>query len=339
MFQALGRTGGMCKITLITSIAYWILLLLLFFSHLTSQSTTYVCRLSVISPPTDTMFLAPKFLVDKFATAHLCCHRDLRARAREKTLARYTRAFEPFSRFICEQGNFDQLPLGLEMDRLISDFRDAENLTTSNHAKLISAVEFFIPETKGFLKISKEAIRGRDMAEPVRHTVPSTSRIVFLFGAAAAARGRARIGAGFIVQAQLGLRPDELTGICSTHVGMPSESFGAILVALGAGKKGTKAKREQFVRVDFEKHYESYMLFGLLMSLAVSGEDRLFPFSYWGFHCTMKDMDKLYDLHLGLTGHSGRACFATENAVVLNRPIHEVIDRGGLVSCGTSSLS
>ena len=78
------------------------------------------------------------------------------------------------------------------MDRLICDFRDAENLTKSNHAKLISAVEFFIPETKGFLKISKEAIRGRDMAEPVRHTVPSTTRIVFLFGAAAAARGRAR---------------------------------------------------------------------------------------------------------------------------------------------------
>ena len=81
-----------------------------------------------------------------------------------------------------QHGRFDELPLGLELDRLIADFRDAETLSKSNHAKLISAVEFFIPECKGSLRISKEAIRGRELADPVRHTVPSTPRIVFSLG-------------------------------------------------------------------------------------------------------------------------------------------------------------
>ena len=58
------------------------------------------------------------------------------------------------------------------------DFLGAENLTEANLAKLTSAAEVVLPETG-----------GNDRAEPVRHTGPSASHSVSLFGEAVAARG------------------------------------------------------------------------------------------------------------------------------------------------------
>ena len=270
-------------------------------------------------------------LIKLLPCAHRCLHRDLRTRAKEKTIKRYSKVYDDFSRFMMEFGDFNEQPVASEVDRLFMKYRDIEQISKTTHQRLLSAIEFFIPELKGTLRIAKESLKGRQLAEPVAHTVPTTSRIVFLFAAAAGADSKPRIGAAMIVQAQTGLRCDELTLMSRKDVDIPGTSLEPILIALGSTKV-TKVKRKQFVRVTFDEQFEAYMLLRHL-TFGVEDPDALvFGFSYWQFHAAICKYDSKFGLNLGLSAHSGRACFATEAVIIHNKPTPQVMREGRWLS-------
>ena len=198
-------------------------------------------------------------LVKLLPCAHRCLHRDLKAHAKDKTIQRYSKVYDDFSLLMAEFGEFEDRPTASEVDRLFVQYRDLEKISKTTHQRLLSAIEFFVPELKGQLRRAKECLKGRLLEEPIEHTIPSTSRIVFLFAAKAASDGKAHVGAGLIVQAQLGFRCDELTLMKRKDIDIPHNTLEPILIALGTTKK-TKVKRKQFVRVTFEDHFESYIL-------------------------------------------------------------------------------
>ena len=107
----------------------------------------------------------------------------------------------------------------MAIETAIQSFRDAENLSKTLHQRVVTAVEFFMPQLKGALKSSREAVKGHLQREPTRHTVASTSRIVFLFSCTLSSVGKARVGIGLILQCQSGLRADELFDLrkCDFH--------------------------------------------------------------------------------------------------------------------------
>ena len=217
------------------------------------------------------------------------------------------------------------------MDRLVSNYRGAEQLSKTLHIRLLSAIEFFVPELKGQLRLTKEALRGRSLNEPVSHTIPSTSRIAFLFAAKAGSEQKPHIGVGMIAQVQLGFRADELTTIRRRDVDIPESHLEPILIALGTIKL-TKVKRKQFVRVTFEEHFETFMLLRVLVPLINDPDQLVFGFSYWQFHGAIQKYDTAFGLHIGLSGHSGRACFATEAVIIHNKPTPQVMREGRWLS-------
>ena len=117
-------------------------------------------------------------LVKLLPCAHRCLHRDLRARAKQKTLERYSKVYDDFSRFIVEFGEFDDQPVASEMDRLFMKYRDIEQLSKTTHQRLLSAIDFFIPELKGTLRLAKESLKGRHLEEPIH---PLFQRLLALY--------------------------------------------------------------------------------------------------------------------------------------------------------------
>ena len=137
--------------------------------------------------------------------SRLCCARrrlnpDLAGRVLPITLQRYTRLFDQFTEFALTV----EVPAGYSeqeaIEFVIEEFRDTEQLSRSLHQRIVTAVEFYLPQFKGSLRRSWEAVKGRMQNEPVRHTVATTSRIVFLFSCTLATEGRARVGIAMILQ-------------------------------------------------------------------------------------------------------------------------------------------
>ena len=270
-------------------------------------------------------------LVSLIPCAHRCLHRDLHSRAKEKTIRRYTQVYESFSCFIVEFGQFDSRPVAAELDRLFMEYRDAEQISKTTHARLLTAIEFFLPELKGQLRRAKESLKGRQLGSPINHTIPSTSRIVFLFAARAGADGNPRMGAGLIIQAQLGFRCDELVHMKRSDVDVPRSSLEPILIAVGTTKP-TKVKRKQFVRVTFDDHFEAFMLLRYLVHGIEDPEEPIFGFTYWQFHGLIRKYDVDFGLNIGLTAHSGRACFATEAVIIHNKATPQIMREGRWLS-------
>ena len=99
--------------------------------------------------------------------AHRCLHRDLQGRAKAKTLTRYYRAYEDFAAFVRDAGEHQGGSAAAEIDRLACEYRDAENLSKTNHIRLLTAIEFYLPELKRQLRrtimkfaISKSSAKG-----------------------------------------------------------------------------------------------------------------------------------------------------------------------------------
>ena len=101
----------------------------------------------------------------------------------------------------------------------------------------------------------------------------------------------------------------ELVDVRVCDVSVPHCGSEALVIALGVRKR-TKAKRVQHVVLDPVRHLESYLLVKLLVCTS-DPSGLLFPFTYWVFHSSIRAMDARFKLDLGLSGHSGRACFAT----------------------------
>ena len=121
-------------------------------------------------------------LIELLPCAHRCLHRDLQGRAKAKTLARYSKVYNDFSVLSVEAGDFSDSTVATEMDRLVCQYREAERLSKTLHIHLLSAIELYVPELKGQLKRTKEALRGRSMNQRTNHTqsrapICSTGRI------------------------------------------------------------------------------------------------------------------------------------------------------------------
>ena len=242
----------------------------------------------------------------------LCCarrlHPDLQNRVKPGTLKRYKSAFDNFAS--CAQlSQHVSLETPEDLDLMVMEYRTETDLSKANHSLLLAALEFYVPHLKGKLVITKEAIKGRQNSEPIRHTIPLPANIAHLFAAHFASSGQARLGAAILAQLGTGLRPSELLSIRREHVHIPIHPSDPVCVALGV-EFSTKIKREQYVQIDLEEEPNVHKLFRLVHRVTGSGCP-LFPFSYHTYNKAFLSAEQHFGLSLGLTAHSGRAGFAT----------------------------
>ena len=100
-------------------------------------------------------------------------HPDLRQRVKDDTFLKYQKAFNAFTDYL--QRQYDLVLTSPEdLDLLLMEYRTEADLTRAQHVLLVASAEFFLPHVKGKLLVSREALRGRATAEPVKHTVPLT---------------------------------------------------------------------------------------------------------------------------------------------------------------------
>ena len=255
-------------------------------------------------------------------------HADLRQRVNESTLVTYQRAFTSFTDYL--QRRYDVLLTSAEdLDQLLMEYRTEAELSRAQHVLLVASTEFFLPHVKGRLIYSREALKGRASAEPVKHTVPLTFECALLFAAWHASAGRARLGAAVLIQHATGLRPSELLSLKPEHIHLPLARTSAITVRLGA-TYSTKVKREQYILVDPVVQSIAYSLLARLC-ITTPSQQRLFPFGYNVYNMSFKQAEGHYGLSLGTTAHSGRAGFAT-HSVLQGIPRKEIQAQGRWLS-------
>ena len=248
----------------------------------------------------------------------LCCarrrlHDDMAHRVAPTTLRLYSKDFASLVLFV--ESQVPQEQFSSEAEELyfhIANFRDEMQLSRGLHGRLVAAVEFFCPEFKTKLIRARESLKGRLIHDPIKHTMPTTRRLAVGFGVKFAEFGRPRMGAAHIVQTESGLRASELLGIQEEHVDA-TDATTPITIALGL-KTSTKAKRLQAVIIRYEKHPTSHLLLRMLKATTPRGR-KIFPYSYAQYNGGVQLIDRHLHLNLGLSGHSGRAAFATEGLI------------------------
>lgn len=209
------------------------------------------------------------------------------------------------------------------------EYRTEAELTRAQHVMLVASTEFFLPHVKGRLIYSREALKGRASAEPVKHTIPLTFECALLFAAWHASSGRTRLGAAVLIQHATGMRPSELLALKPEHIHLPLARTSAITVRLGA-TYSTKVKREQYILVDPIMQSTAYSLLARLC-ITTPTHQRLFPFGYNVYNMSFKQAEGHYGLSLGTTAHSGRAGFAT-HSVMQGVPRKEIQAQGRWLS-------
>lgn len=255
-------------------------------------------------------------------------HSDLRQRVNEDTLLSYQKAFTSFTDYL--QRRYDVLLTTAEdLDQLLMEYRTEAELTRAQHVRLVASTEFFLPHVKGRLIYSREALKGRASAEPVKHTIPLTFECALLFAAWHASSGRTRLGAAVLIQHATGMRPSELLALKPEHIHLPLARTSAITVRLGA-TYSTKVKREQYILVDPIIQSIAYSLLARLC-ITTPTHQRLFPFGYNVYNMSFKQAEGHYGLSLGTTAHSGRAGFAT-HSVMQGVPRKEIQAQGRWLS-------
>ncbi len=243
------------------------------------------------------------------------------------SLKRYRSALQGFVSFIIEN---NMLPHDLEhIDCLVVEYKNREDLSKNQLACLIASLEFFFPQIKGLLAWSKQVSVGQTVQHKTHHTVPIISAPAELFATHMAARNKARLGIGLLVQQATGLRPSELLELLSEHVLLPTGHVGRIILRLGA-EVGTKVKREQVACLDSKRFPDVSWLLSLLVSLTPHGH-KLFPFSYNQYNRELAAIERALGLDLGITPHSARAGFASER-VALGDSVEETRSAGRWLS-------
>ena len=235
-------------------------------------------------------------------------HPDLAARVKKETLQTYRKALDPFLDYLNDKWELNSIEPA-DIDLLVLEYRSERELTRSQHTQLLASLEFFMPHLKGTLIYTKEAIKGRLTAEPIRRTVPLAPEAAYLFGAYHASRGNQRLAAAIFVQLGTGLRPSELLGLNTDHVFIPNNQSEFINIRLGV-TVSTKIKREQFVQVNPMEQPLAHKLLRLLHTSTRPG-GKFFDFSYSTYNSSFAEAERHFGLELGLTAHSGRAGFAT----------------------------
>jgi len=226
------------------------------------------------------------------------------------TLKEYRRAA---AAFVCYLEKHAWWPSGPEeWDDLLVEYAIDEQITPSRFRNTYASIEFFMPNFKGKLINSQIRIGIAQSKVPIRHTVPCGRELGELLSTTLASLGRPRVGIALLVQITLGLRPGELVRLTPADIARspdPSKtSF--VIVRLGAGR-GTKAGREQCCLLNTVLHPMVWELLSRVISLTPVNE-RLFPFTTTTMNTWLRKAQDLLDLNVGITAHSGRAGFASD---------------------------
>ncbi|CAK8994609.1 Uncharacterized protein SCF082_LOCUS4000 [Durusdinium trenchii] len=198
-------------------------------------------------------------------------HPDLAARVKKETLQTYRKALDPFLDYLNDKWELNSIEPA-DIDLLVLEYRSERELTRSQHTQLLASLEFFMPHLKGTLIYTKEAIKGRLTAEPIRHTVPLAPEAAYLFGAYHASRGNQRLAAAIFVQLGTGLRPSELLGLNTDHVFIPNNQSEFINIRLGvvqsAGRWLSETSFKTYIDTAGSLHVRTQISFNNLLKAA-----------------------------------------------------------------------
>ena len=164
----------------------------------------------------------------------------------------------------------------------------------------------------------------------MKHTTPLCRGPANLLAAWLSRLGQVRLGFGVVLQQRLGMRPNEMLGICAEHVVLPEEQglcpwTGHAEILLGA-KKGTKVKRPQVVVVRGAREGDLLRILRLVKH-TTPPHGRLVPISIDSYRMWLKRVLEVLRLPLDVTPHSPRAGFASEGRA-LGRPFTELQEEG-----------
>ena len=227
------------------------------------------------------------------------------------TLRRYRESLRPFVIYLIENGFEPQQPH--EWDDLLMEFKNEEQPRRAAFEATVAALEFAMPQLKGGLAWTRSCLSGWAVSAPIKHTVPLLRAPTRLLACHIAAAGRPRVGAGLILQRELGLRPGEVIGLQPSDIVLPEQlASGAksvrAIIALGT-RKSTKAKRVQSVVC------RNPTIIGLLrwpVHTCTAGSS-LMGCSYDTYRKLLRAAQEQSGLEAGYTPHSPRAGFATES--------------------------
>lgn len=230
------------------------------------------------------------------------------------TLQRYRDALRPFVAFLLEN-HFNPVDAS-EFDDLFVEFKHEHTPRRAAFEATVAALEFAAPPLKGHLPWSRAVLSGWHISDPIHHTVPMLRAPARFLCCHMAALGRPRVGAGMVLQRELGLRPGEAVGVRPDDVTLPeqmtvSQNSRRAVVALGT-RKSTKAKRVQSVVV------RNPVVIGLLRWLVKTAQESskdctLMGCSYDSYRNLLRSTQAQAGLAGSYTPHSPRAGFATES--------------------------
>ena len=236
------------------------------------------------------------------------------ARLQEKTVARYQKAARRFVGW-CHAEGFDPLN-GREWDAALLEFRNAEPVALYEYTDVVAAVEFFFPNYKGQLTLSRAALQGWQVDHVTHHHVPLGRGPAALCSTHIAANGAPRLGVGVVLQQRKGLRPSEMLNLRREDVTLPEEQAAALggaracVVGLGL-RVGTKLKRPQSVLL--YEGVDSDVIEGLRrLKKTTAPNGLLIPYSLRLYSRWLKFCEDILGLQVGWTPHSPRAGFASE---------------------------
>ena len=202
-------------------------------------------------------------------------------------------------------------------------------MSKSNFENMVAGVEFLFPRYRGQLRWARAIIIGWGVMHVPKHTTPLCAGPAHLVAVHMAAMGHERLGAGLLIQQNLGLRPSELLAIEPQDVCLPQQAVlgvatsGAV-VGLGL-RTGTKAKRAQSVIL------RDPLLLLLLNWLVVSGRpgEPMVPYSYEQYRRILKRVVEVkLKMDIPFTPHSPRAGFASDATAAGKSFVTEIREGG-----------
>ena len=222
-----------------------------------------------------------------------------------------------------------------QWDDILMEFKNSSTtLTKSKFNLLVASVEFFFPNFKGKLNWCHAALRGWDISNPTKHTIPMLRAHASLLGIYIASYGYPRLCGGLIFQQRKGLRPGELLGLHHDDIVLPEEQSGGHLrqtLSVGLGiKTGTKAKRPQSVIVLQHVDPDVVEFFRRLKRVSTPNQP-LFPFPLETYNRLIKSAEAKLGVCVGWTPHSARAGYASE-AKAAGVPFTEIRETGRWVA-------
>ncbi len=223
---------------------------------------------------------------------------------------RYKKCVQKFLSFIIKfRLRFDNFA---ELDDLLVEYKYMENPTKSEFDGCIAGVEHVLPAAKGKLPWAHAVANAWSVVHDTRHTVPMNEGMAIFLGCHLASRGKARLGAGLVLQEALGLRPRELLQLRAKDVMLPEDRGEPLHMpaVFGLGMRhGTKAKRAQTVCLG--NPTKVALLRWLRAGLAE--DDLLIGVSYAGYRAALQEVCVATGLQeIGFTPHSPRAGFASD---------------------------